>query len=203
LFFSLLVACNKEDPTPPTIVNGQVLEQGTNKPLEGVKVILMEGTFGGSSGTYSYYPIDTFLTDKDGKFSYEHKIAASRKAYELWYAKDNYFDISSISFNDKTTRVSLNKTLNTTIKLVPFAWLTIRVVNESSSDKIKIGGPWEAGGLDDIYVGKNVNLEFTKKTQGGLKAGILWWITKNNDLKFHSDSIYVKPHDTTYYQIKY
>lgn len=170
LIISFLSSCDKDDPIPPTIVNGQVLEQGSNKPLEGVKVILMEGTFSGSSGSYSYYPIDTFLTDKNGKYFYEHKLAASRKAYELWYAKDSYFDISNISFNDRTTRVSLNKTLNTTIKLVPFAWLKIHLVNIkpiNSEDRIYLVGPWESAYSDRNFYGAKIDTNFIKKVEGG------------------------------------
>ena len=102
LLISFLWGCDKEQPILPTIVNGQVLEQGSNKPLEGVKVVLMEGTYGGlGSGTYSFYPVDTFFTDKDGKYSYEHTIPFDKKVYELWYFKDKYFDLSNVSENDE------------------------------------------------------------------------------------------------------
>jgi 5-hydroxyisourate hydrolase-like protein (transthyretin family) len=118
---SFLVSCDKDDPILPTIVNGQVLEQGSNKPLEGVKVVLMEGTYNGiGSGTYSFYPIDTFLTDKNGKYSYEHKTPFDKKAYELWYFKDKYFDISSVSENDRITRIEYNKTKAVSTKMYPF-----------------------------------------------------------------------------------
>ena len=62
LIISFLVSCKKDNTVLPTVVNGQVLERGTNKPLEGVKVVLMEGTYQGlGSGNYSYSPISTSL----------------------------------------------------------------------------------------------------------------------------------------------
>jgi hypothetical protein len=204
LIISILLSCDKEDPTPPTIVNGQVLEQGTNKPLEGVKVVLMEGTYNGfGSGTYSYYPIDTVLTDKEGKYSYNNLIKGDLKDYVLWFYKDQYF---SITDSRDEIDVAWNKTITPTSKMYPFAWLTVRVINEKpfdSSDKIHVLGPWEAGGLDYMYIGKNTNITFTKKTEGGRKSQIAWWVYKNNTNKFYEDSINIKPHDTTYYQIKY
>ena len=42
---SVLASCRKDNTIPPTFVKGQVVEQGSNKPLEGVKVVLMEGTY--------------------------------------------------------------------------------------------------------------------------------------------------------------
>ena len=206
LIISFLGSCKKDNTIPPTIVKGQVVEQSSNKPIEGVKVVLMEGTFGKSSGTYSYYPLDTFLTDKSGNFTYEHKLPQTLKAYRLWYFKDNYFDISSVSDNVKVTDIEDNKTINPKIKMSPFAWLKIRVVNDKpfdEFDEIKIGGPWEAGGLDDRYYGKKVDITFIKLTQGGKKSDLTWWVYKGKDAKFTQDSVYIKPRDTTYYEIKY
>ena len=207
LLISFLWGCDKEQPILPTIVNGQVLEQGSNKPLEGVKVVLMEGTYGGlGSGTYSFYPVDTFFTDKDGKYSYEHTIPFDKKVYELWYFKDKYFDLSNVSENDRITRVDYNKTISPVTKMFPFAWLTIRVVNEKpfdSSDQIKIGGPWEAASGDDWYYGNNVNDSFTKMTKGGKKSAVKWFVYKNNNSQSFIDSVFLIPNDTTFYTIKY
>ena len=204
LIISFLGGCKKDNPVLPTVVNGQVLERGTNKPLEGVKVVLMEGTYQGlGSGNYSYSPVITVLTDKEGRYTFDNLVKGDSKDYVIWFYKDKY---DSITDSQNDVDVDWNKTSSPITKMYPFAWLTIRVINDKpfdEGDKIKIGGPWDAAGLDDIYSGKDVSLTFTKKTRGGLKAGVLWWITKNNLSKFYSDSTYIKPHDTTYYQIKY
>jgi hypothetical protein len=204
LIISFLVSCDKDDPILPTIVNGQVLEQGSNKPLEGVKVVLMEGTYNGiSSGTYSFYPIDTFLTDKNGKYSYEHKTPFDKKAYELWYFKDKYFDISSFSENDRITRIEYNKTKIVSTKMYPFAWLSIRVINTMSFD---------AGDLLSLTITNN-NLKFhgtsvstiaSEIVRGGRKQDFVWIIQRNGKWgQTFIDSVYCMGHDTTYYQIKY
>jgi hypothetical protein len=207
LVISFLVSCDKDDPILPTIVNGQVLEQGSNKSLEGVKVVLMEGTYNGiGSGTYSFYPIDTFLTDKNGKYSYEHKTPFDKKAYELWYFKDKYFDISSVSENDRITRVEFNKTVQNVTKMFAFAWLSIRIINDkpfSVGDRIHIIGPWDAASDDNWYYGANINDVLTKTIKGGKLIRLSWDIYKNDKAVYSSDSIYIKPSDTTYYQIKY
>jgi hypothetical protein len=206
LIISFLASCKKDPEILPTIVNGQVLEQGSNKPLEGVKVVLMEGTYGGSgSGTYSFYPIDTFLTDKDGKYNYEHKIPFNKKAYELWYFKDKYFDNSSTGENTRITRIEDNKTKSVITKMFPFAWLTVRVINDKpfdDDDKGEVSGEWSTGQYIK-FQGKDINSTFTKKIRGGQKTELYWWVYKNNTAKFHSDSIYMTPHDTTYYTLKY
>jgi 5-hydroxyisourate hydrolase-like protein (transthyretin family) len=201
---SFLVSCDKDDPILPTIVNGQVLEQGSNKPLEGVKVVLMEGTYNGiSSGTYSFYPIDTFLTDANGRYSYEHKILSSRKIYELWYFKSTYFDISNVGENDKVTSVEENKTKSVVTKMSPFAWLKIRVINDKPLDDSDILSIRVTDQERDFF-GDKINQTFIEKVRGNRKQKIHWIIQRN--LKWGqgvNDSIYCKGHDTTYYQLRY
>ncbi len=203
LIISFLGSCKKDPVTLPTVINGQVLEQGSNKPIEGVKVVLMEGTYGGlGSGTYNYYPVDTILTDKDGKYSYQNPTVKSSKDYVLWFYKDQYFEITD---TQDEVNVETNKTINPVTKMFPFAWLSIRVINDKpfdAGDKLEVGGEWTTGQYDR-FQGANVNTIFIKKIKGGKKTDIVWWIIKNNIIKSLSDSIYVKPLDTTYYQIKY
>ena len=203
LIISFLGSCKKDPVILPTVVNGQVLEQGSNKPIEGVKVVLMEGTYGGlGSGTYNYYPIDTILTDKDGRYSYQNPTMESLKDYVLWFYKDKYFEITDIQ---DEVNVETNKTINPVTKMYPFAWLTIKVVNDKpfdSSDEIGISGEWSTGEYTRFY-GKEVNTTFTKKIRGGRKTEVYWWVYKNNSSIFNIDSLYTKPHDTSYYQIKY
>ena len=188
----------------PTIINGQVLERGSNNPLEGVKVVLMEGTYNGSgSGTYSYRPIDTMITDKQGRYTYKDIIQGDLKDYILRFYKDNYFSITDAQ---NEVSVEWNKTSSPITKMYAFGWITIRVVNDKPFDyfdKIKIGGLWDAGGLDDTYYGKNTNVTFTKKIRSGEKVALKWFVSKNNTSVSFIDSIYIKPQDTTYYQIKY
>lgn len=207
LIVSFLASCRKDEPVPPTIVNGQVLEQGSNKPLEGVKVVLMEGTYNGiGSGTYSFYPVDTFLTDKDGKYSYEHKIPFDKKAYELWYFKDKYFDINNVSENDRITRIEYNKTKVVTTTMFPFAWLSVRVINDKpfdASDRVEVAGDWQSGGGYLKFYGNKINTTFNKQVRGGKKSEIFWWVYKNNTANFNIDSLSVNPNDTSYYTIKY
>jgi 5-hydroxyisourate hydrolase-like protein (transthyretin family) len=206
LIISLSSSCDKEDPILPTIVNGQVLEQGSNKPLEGVKVVLMEGTFSGSSGTISYHPIDTFLTDKEGKYSYEHKLSANGKTYELWYFKDQYFDISSISNNERTTYIRLNGTVKANVKLVPFAWLSIRVTNTNPFNQFDVLKARLAtdSGKEYTFVGNGSQGGFSEMVKGEGKTLLRWSVNRNNQWSNTTiDSIYCKGHDTTYYDLKY
>jgi hypothetical protein len=201
---SFFASCCKEPTIPPSIVNGQVVEFGTAKPIENVMVVLMEGTYGGfSSGTYSFYPIDTFLTDANGRYSYEHKIPSSRKIYELWYFKSTYFDISNVGENDKVTSVEENKTKSVVTKMSPFAWLKIRVVNDKpfdDGDYMSI----EVTDQDRKFYGDKVNQTFIEKVNGNAKQKFSWIIQRN--LKWGQvfiDSVYCKGHDTTYYQLRY
>jgi hypothetical protein len=200
----LLVSCDKEEPIPPTIVNGQVLEQGTNKPLEGVKVVIIEVTSsGGLLGSQSYYPIDTILTDKDGRYTYQDFVDKTNVHYILRFYKDQYFNLDTPS---DEVFVTWNKTSEVITKMFPFAWLTMRVINTKPfdiGDRLHILGPWEAASDDDWFYGNNINEIFTKVIRGGQKIELRWLINKNNQYNSISDSVYIKPHDTTYYQIKY
>jgi 5-hydroxyisourate hydrolase-like protein (transthyretin family) len=203
LIISLLSSCDKEEPIPPTIVNGQVLEQGSNKPLEGVKVVLMEGTYNGTgSGTYSYRPIDTVLTDKDGKYTYSSLTKGDLKDYVLWFYKDQYYIIDN---SPEQVSIKWNKTSEVITKMFSFAWITIRVTNSipfDENDKVEVGGEWTTGQYNR-FQGKDVNATFTQKIRGGIKTEVVWWVIKNDIIKPYIDSVYIKPLDTTYYQIKY
>jgi hypothetical protein len=208
LFICLLIGCRKDPEIPPTIVNGQVLEQGTNKPLEGVKVVLMEGTYNGSSlGTYSYYPVDTFLTDKSGKFNYEHKKPFNGKSYEIWYFKQDYFDISNIEDNTKITYVEDNKTVNTTVKMYPFAWLSIHITNNQPLEEFDFLRLtiYDNSGKDYNFMGNNVNEVLIKKVVGNSKNTIRWSLYKNSKwtTTIIDSTIYCKGRDTTLYELKY
>jgi hypothetical protein len=191
------VACKKETPKlPPTIVQGKVTEYGTDKTLEGAKVILVEGTTSGSSGTYSFYPLDTMFTDKNGEYFYEHKLSTSSKAYALWFFKDNYEP-----FQKQWVRE--NETLTSNIKLFPFAWLKIRVIND------KPFGPGDILSIkvtdqDRDFQGNKVNQDFIEKVKGNTKQSFSWIIQRN--LKWGQvfvESVYCMGHDTTYYELKY
>ena len=203
LIIRFLANCRKDNPIPPTIVKGQVIEQGSNKPLEGVKVVLMEGTFGNSSGNYSYHPIDTFLTDKSGNFTYEHKLPQTLKDYELWYYKNNYFDISSKSNNVRITNITESKTISPIIRMSPFAWLRIRAINSNPFDEFDAFSIKVTDKDWDFY-GIKVDETFIEKVQGGKKQAFSWIIQRNQKWgKTFVDSVYCKGRDTTYYEIKY
>ena len=203
LIISFLASCKKDTIISPTIVNGQVLERGTNKPLEGVKVVLMEGTYQGlGSGNYSYSPVSTILTDKEGRYTFDNLVKGDSKDYVIWFYKDKYYGITD-SQND--VDVDWNKTSSPITKMYPFAWLTIRVINDNpfdENDEVGVSGEWSTGDYVRFY-GTTINSTFTKKIRGGQNSEVYWWIYKNNGAKFNSDSVYIKPHDTTYYQIKY
>ena len=208
LIISFLESCKKDPVILPTVVNGQVLEQGSNKPIEGVKVVLMEGAYNGiGSGTYSFYPVDTFLTDKDGKYNYEHKIPFDKKTYELWYFKDKYFDINNISENDRITRIEYNKTKSITTKMFPFAWVSVRLLNlENKYNYIYFTGIIEGSNSDKVFIGKSTNTVFNKKVKGNVKLPLFWNVRDTDKLGIEEsfyDTIFVKKLDTLFYQIKY
>ena len=203
LIISFLGGCKKDNPVLPTVVNGQVLERGTNKPLEGVKVVLMECTYQGlGSGNYSYSPVNTILTDKEGRYTFDNLVKGDSKDYVIWFYKDKY---DSITDSQNDVDVDWNKTSSPITKMYPFAWLTIRVINDKpfdEGDKLEVGGEWSTGDYER-FIGKNTNTIFTKKIRGGQKTQLVWWVVKNNIISSYSDSLKIIPHDTTYYQIKY
>jgi hypothetical protein len=194
--------CEKEDTT--TNVFGQVIEAGSNKPVEGVKAVLMAGQYNGiSTGTFSYYPIDTVLTDKDGRYAYKDLKINSH--HIIRFFKDKYSsDNTSVNGID----VELNKTINPVTKIFAFGFLKIRVLQVTDDyHQIKVDGPWDAAALEDLFWEsiKKVDTTFTKKVKGGQKA-FMWSSAYNNLTKtsgYIKDTIYIKPHDTTYYEIKF
>lgn len=79
---------------PYTIIEGKVLEYGTEEPIENAQVVLYEQTAAGTFSTGDM-PIDTVITDATGSYHFQYNGSgqAGVKAFH-----DTYFPISRVPY---------------------------------------------------------------------------------------------------------
>lgn len=202
LVLSLIIySCDEGiDPLLPyTSIEGQVLEYGTNKPIENAQVILYKrvstGTFSGAN-----MAVDTFLTDATGQYSfiYEGDGNLGLNAFH-----DTYFNRGNDIYGDHIYSKIENKNID--IILDPYALLELHIKNVNpfdENDNIRYDGDWSGGAPQD-NLGTNVDFHDIKEVRGNRNINIIWWVTKNGEKIEHQQNIYCKSHETTQYEILY
>ncbi len=97
--FCFFFACKKDNTNTPSVlgkeieISGQVLEFGTNLPMEGVAIYIVRSTH--KKLSVNPNNPDPFFTDKDGKYNFklnvldstEYSISAHKKSYTEIYAQ--------------------------------------------------------------------------------------------------------------------
>ena len=198
LAFLLLFSACKKDPYKYE-VSGTVTEFGTNEPIEGAEVYLLDCVTDGSATACDTAEI--LITDAAGRYRTPFLSAAGRFPIISAFVPD-YFP-SSEHF------VTENRNSEIDFVLDPFAWLNVRVVNDipaGEADRLKLGYEYGSGELSGWIenLGSNVDKTYFARTKGN-RDGYLLWRTYENSvlLEEFEDNINIPAHDTLYYEIRY
>ena len=189
---------NGSDLLPYTIIEGKVLEYGTEEPIENAQVVLYEQT---SSGTFSTsdLPIDTILTDATGSYSFQYNGRGQTgvKAFH-----DTYFPISRVPYEN----IYYKQRNVENIILDPYALLELHVKNVNpfdGNDNVRYSAYWEWGASIQDNFGTNVDLVEAHLARGNRHIKIFWNVTKDGIMTANEDSIYCKGHENITYEIFY
>ena len=187
---------NGSDLLPYTIIEGKVLEYGTEEPIENAQVVLYEQT---SSGTFSTsdLPIDTILTDATGSYSFQYNGRGQTgvKAFH-----DTYFPISRVPYEN----IYYKQRNVENIILDPYALLELHIKNVNpfdGNDRIGL-----AEFCDESYpefFGANVDTTIICDVRGNHENNISWWVLKNGVDTRDEANIYCEGHEVTKYEIFY
>lgn len=195
LTFILFSACKKDKSTERRVF-GQVLEYGTEIPIEGASVELYSCTTDAFSTGCGL--TKTVLTDANGLF----EMTFQGEGNSMLTAKaDKYFDYTEIILNngmDNEERIILD----------PHAWLNLTVKNVAPAeefDKVFLSSLISpTPGSSEEYIGIDVNLNYTIKKYGNRDLRIGWnTYTSGVLIERFKDTLYLPAHDTLYYEINY
>ncbi len=190
-----LGSCDDDTPEvlPHTIIEGQVLEYGTNEPVENATVLLYKristGAFTGTD-----MRIDTAITNAAGEYSFQYEDSGK---FGLFASADTYFSTNGIEYSNIRS-----KKMNTrNITLDPMALLELHVKNKNpfdANDYINVNGT-----LSGPWHGKDVDIKTTITVRGNKEEQVSWFITKNDSSYNQTELIYCKGHELTKYEILY
>ena len=179
-------------------VSGRVTEFGTEKPLEGVQVHILDCRI-----SNAYVSCDTakvLLTDAAGNYSTPFQSASNGRtpmigvSFPGYYEHDNHFIRKQ---NDNEIDFVLD----------PFAWLHLNVINEAPAGElnlIRVAYEHGLGGWNE-FIGENVNINLNDLVFGGNREGFIIWKIYDEGLllESHRDTLYIPAHDTLHYEIRY
>ncbi|MBP7698997.1 MAG: hypothetical protein KA101_00005 [Saprospiraceae bacterium] len=188
----LCMGCWKEKEQKTT-VDFRIVEYGTNQPIENARIILKQCESEFLGGTFCI-ELDTVFTDAQGRFKLD--LSETPLALELGISAENYFAF------DGDYSLLWNRHNTGDIALYPHAWLKVHIKNVNPFDvfdKLELG--W-VGGSNPIY-GSDVDSILIYKLLGNRELSLSWASTKNNQIYFYKDSLYLPGHDTTFYEILY
>lgn len=195
----MLSSCGKEDEFEnKTIIQGDILEYGTEEPLTNLPIYLLQLVSGGVFEPQSWRTVDTIYTDENGHVYYEYNH--NRKEIDLCsFAQSNrHFEIEE--------KVVNTRQVNDISQLVdPRAWFKIHVKNvtQETGDLIDVSGPWGGGSNWDMFYGSSVDTMIIRKIRGNKDTAISWLVQRNGANTKLRDTIYTPGHDTTFYEILY
>lgn len=200
---TLLSACQK--PDGPTLVEGQVIEKITNKPVPYARIEVY-GQRG--SGLHTGYSptIEPHLTDANGRFSFRFD-AAPGTAYLL----KAFSDAGHASkWGEEPNVEEGRKNKDLVIPVAAPAWLKIRVEQKPGPvpDGIHIWGPW----YDEGYIS---TIDLRPKDYGTVSyhvvdstlpstAGVHWDVNYGGThTVYHHPGFTLQPFDTTEIVVRY
>lgn len=186
---ALLGACSKDEPRK-TIIHGQVREYGTLKPIAGARIYVgceESEPFGPSF----FSVVDTLVTDADGQFYKEYPDGELCSNSSLIPYKTGYY--KTLPLYPTTDNKAFDVVLD------PEAWFRLLTIPDL--------GKWEALGFGGTFRPHQVSAFKGEAEQifshpGGRKI-ILHSIPLPYSGVTYTDSIYLAPHDTTTYTIRY
>ncbi len=134
-------SCDDGEVLANTIIEGKILEYGTNEPVENAIVTLYKRVSTGSlSGIDT--EVETMITDASGSYSFEYDGVGG---YGVNATHDTYFEPSMITYDG----IARNRRNQVDIVVDPHAWLELHIKNVNPFDKndnIRYSGNW--GGAD-------------------------------------------------------
>lgn len=198
LFIS--ISCQKKDEFEnKTIIEGYILEYGSEEPLVNLPIYLLELESSEIFGSQVWRTIDSVFTDENGYVYYEFNHNEMTIDLCSFSQSDKHFEIEE--------KVVNSRQINDISQLAdPHAWIKIHVLNVNlvdGTDLIDVTGPWGGGGLDNVFYGSMVNVIIKEKIRGKRNTSLSWFVRKNGVESKLRDTIYTAAHDTTFYQILY
>jgi uncharacterized RmlC-like cupin family protein len=198
LIVSFLGSCGKKDYTS---IEGQVLEKGSNKPIANAQVIFSECVAGEGTGSNSIcLDVETVLTNAQGKYIFT-KEKDDATYYRIRAEKNNYGKPVEVF----QTADAGQSTKNLNFTLPAFAWIKFHVKNVNPfDDDDRFAIFIFNSSSDGIFHGKKVDTSFIQSGfLGGFSNKFTYSVKKNTIYKQFTDSIFCKPLDTAFYEIKY
>ena len=197
LIISFLASCGKKDYTS---VEGQVLEKGSNKGVANAQVIFSECVPGEGTGSSAIcLDIETVLTNAQGKYIFT-KEKDDATYYRIRAEKINYG--KPIEVFQTANAGESTKNLNFTLPAA--AWIKFHVKNVNPfDDNDLIIAPGSSGKGSHYHYGGKVDTTYIEKGIGNFNNAIYWTVKRNSNTKQFLDSVFLKPLDTVFYEIKY
>ncbi|MDU0369331.1 hypothetical protein ACFPAF_02895 [Hymenobacter endophyticus] len=198
----LLSACQKQDG--PTLVEGQVIEMKTNKPVP-YATIEVYGQRGSGLHT-GYNPSATpQQADANGRFSFQFEAAEGTSYLLKAFSKAGHASKWGQEPNVEEGR----KNKNLVIPVAAPAWLKIRVEQRPGPvpDAINVWGPW----YDQGYIS---NLDLRPKDYGTVSYHVVdstlpttttvnWEVNYGGQLTRYHQPFTLQPFDTTEVVVRY
>jgi hypothetical protein len=175
------------------IVQGQVVEFGTNTPIPDATVKLSECD-GDVLGSFLCTNVGTTTTDDKGNFSFDQEgFQVSADAYQYWASGDDF----EVLQGKKGCYDPV------TITLFPYVWLKVRLINTSGAYEL-VSSQLDALS-PRIRLDQGQDTIFTKKLQGNKKFTLFYNVWTFPDVfgKSNVDSVFCVGHDTTNLTITY
>jgi hypothetical protein len=193
-----ITSCGKKNFTS---VQGQVFEKGSNKPVANAQVIFSRCVPGDGTGAAAICTdIETVTTDANGRYVFT-KESDKADSYRIRAEKTNYG--KPVEVFQTANAGESTKDINFT--LPAFAWIKFHVKNVNPfDDNDLIRAPGSIGVGNYNFYGKNIDTTYLRGPYlGNFKTEENWFIFKKNTSISKKDSIFCKPLDTVFYEIKY
>ncbi|MEO5643668.1 MAG: hypothetical protein ABIQ40_06510 [Bacteroidia bacterium] len=199
-----LAACRRDHVSPHTIVQGTVLEYGSNQPLANKQLII--GRRDGGFGPGNYTTIAVLNSDINGNFNYEFD-GVNGDIYVI--GMNNISPHNSVEFfsnvpgypptsSGSPMSITLGKTNTIKIYLTPPGWLKLRVRNIHHSNMIFLTIPFSVN-----YYGI-VDTTSTFQEQGNTLLNLQWTVVDSlYDTTHFNAAVNIPLFDTLAYQIDY
>ncbi|MFT6321253.1 MAG: hypothetical protein ACJAT4_002182 [Granulosicoccus sp.] len=152
-------SCEKDPFKDKTVIEGYILEYGSEKPLPNVRINLQR-LDGPANDPYTWVVLDSIFTDENGYVHYEfnhNEVTVDKCTFKT---PSGYYPIKEHAPN-------LRKVNDLSRLVDPFAWIGIylkNTINQSSSDQINIAGGW--GGRMMIGFTVKLILYYQEKLEG-------------------------------------
>ncbi|MEO5643667.1 MAG: hypothetical protein ABIQ40_06505 [Bacteroidia bacterium] len=187
-----LTACRKDHVPPHTIVQGKVLEYGSNQPLANKQVIIGRRDAGFGPGNYA--TVAVLNSDAGGNYYYEfdgvdNSIYVVACTSVSPYSASEYYTITVGQLNP----------IN--IILSPPGWIKLHVENvQQQYDQIILGGNI----VPNVYFsGVQVDSTMILQFNGNANINIYWRMSNSTIINDTTVNIYIPSFDTISYNISY